>query len=61
MLICIYYDNFNKIRHNFNMPLERYSSHTCTRQNTPPYVTYSKFIPVFFNSQTPLSFDSSAY
>ena len=47
MLICIYYDNFNKIRHNLNTPLERYSSHTCTRQNTPPYVTYSKFIPVY--------------
>ena len=28
------------------MPLERNSSHTCTRQNTPPYVTYSNFVPV---------------
>jgi hypothetical protein len=40
---CIYhlihYNNLI-IRHNFNMSLEPYSSHTCTRQNTPPYVPY---------------------
>ena len=53
----IYYDNFNKVATNFYMSLERNSSHTCTRQNTPPYVTYSNFIPVlYFNSQTPPSF-----
>ena len=48
MLICIYYNNFNKICHNLNMPLERNSSHTCTRQNTPSICYIFKFIPVFY-------------